>query len=168
MNRAYHSLTSAIAVFIYWAVYMFTPLVWGWSTLPSLVLYFFSLIAGWFFCDIDQIIPFQKTLGTHRNWLTHSAFIPILLLLFLIPIRLGGAVTPTRAPMQCIALFQLLVGTHLLCDIKKPSKLEGFGAIHVFKKTLSKRGTLAYLLTNSFLCYALSIIIIVIGNYIVW
>jgi hypothetical protein len=92
----------------------------------------------------------------HRHWLFHSAIIPFLVLVLCI-IFLGDVIES--------ATFCVVIGTHLLCDLKADEKgKRGFYLIYIHQhKRLKAKTTDQWLGFGGLACYAVGLIALLLG-----
>jgi len=152
MNRKGHRISGIAVAITVWitgmVIGMFVPQLsffpdgW-WNHGTDLVAGVIFAFFGYMLPDTDQGYEYLH----HRNWFTHSCLIPAIL----------TVVTWFWIP---VGFLSLVIGVHLLADLKFQDELRGFGAISKREgDRMSSRNSKAWLIGNAIACFTCCIMI---------
>jgi len=151
MNYHQHQFTGMVALILYLILVAITR-----HHMPG-PLAFVSIFCANLPDQDKKMRNFQGEEGEkHRHWLFHSAIIPFLVLVLCI-IFLGDVIES--------ATFCVVIGTHLLCDLKADEKgKRGFYLIYIHQhKRLKAKTTDQWLGFGGLACYAVGLIALLLG-----
>ncbi|MHA2357855.1 MAG: hypothetical protein ACXABK_03700 [Candidatus Heimdallarchaeaceae archaeon] len=158
----------SIAIALYYLLFRYTAIDFVFDHSLWIILSFMVLHFGAQLPDYDVI---WKRALPHRNVLTHSFILPLLLCL---PVFFVGNIASTEVQDALIPIYAMyLIGhaSHLFLDLK-PEKWEGTALIHIWwknvegKKTIPKKGSRLFIFLNGLIIIQAGIFLLYFYSFV--